>query len=745
MFEFLFNYPASQYRNGVPELSLPWDWFFVVAAAIAVASWLFLAPRSPVAGGRGGRAALVALRSALLVSIVFCLLSPRLVVEVPRDAEGRVAVLLDDSLSMRIANRDGTTRAQDALERFAPGRGTVSSELEKRFAVTYYRFSDWASPLSAPEALRFNAPGTDLAGAVDSILGGSSGAPAPAIVLVTDGGDDRVGSLGDTIARLRFAGAPVYAVDLGAGPRASDIAVAGVRAPSRIRLGETFKAGVTLRHAGFGDREVRLLLEEGGLVVAERRVILPQTGGEARVDISHRFDVAGPHDIVVRVPIEEDESIIVNNEMFLALEITDEAIDVLHLEGEPRFEVKFIRRALAGEPDVRLVSLVHTSDSKLFRVGVDSAEELAHGFPHTAEDLFRYEVVILGSVPDAQLDEAQQQLLADFVGHRGGGLLLLGGRHAFAEGGYDRTRLAAVMPVFLDAASTRRYDVRPVPDGLAAGHPILDGFDPLAWQSLPPLAVINPVRRAKPGAQVLLGGVSDGGDELVMLAVQRYGRGRAAAFPVRNSWRWQMHADVAAEDTMHELFWRRLVRWLGQAAEGVLSLDAPSLGVPGRAVEVSARVLDAAYRPVRNAMVELDIDTPDGARITRTMTWRRGDDGRYGARFTPAVAGRYDLRATLIDSGAPSTSASRGFMVSDTGREFAGDRDAGPLRRLAAASGGGYYRTEEADRLLEDLAAARTAGTELKRLPLWDMPFLYLFMLALVLAEWWLRRRRGLR
>ena len=38
-------------------------------------------------------------------------------------------------------------------------------------------------------------------------------------------------------------------------------------------------------------------------------------------------------------------------------------------------------------------------------------------------------------------------MLADFVNVRGGGLLMLGGRRAFAEGGYAGTPLAEVMPV----------------------------------------------------------------------------------------------------------------------------------------------------------------------------------------------------------------------------------------------------------------------------------------------------------
>ena len=50
--------------------------------------------------------------------------------------------------------------------------------------------------------------------------------------------------------------------------------------------------------------------------------------------------------------------------------------------------------------------------------------------------------------------------------------------------------------------------------------------------------------------------------EQVVLAAQRYGRGKAIAFPVQDSWLWQMHADIPVEDMTHENYWRQLMRWL---------------------------------------------------------------------------------------------------------------------------------------------------------------------------------------
>ena len=739
MFEFLFKYRPAEFSGGVLELAAPWQWLAVVALVAALVAWWRLVPRAAMPL----RSALAALRAALVVLLAFAMFMPELVVQVPKEGERRVAVMIDDSLSMRVEDGQGRSGAAMAAELFTPGAGRAARALESRFAVEYFRFADGAAPLGPGESPAFGAPGTDIAGALDDVLASFAGTEPPALVLVSDGRDDGVRPLADAVDRLRLAGVAVHAVGVGAGPVSPDLAVGGVRAPRSIRLGDVFETAVTVRHRGLGGERVRVLLEDGGLVVAQAEVTLPDDRDSVRVDLDHRFEDPGPHDLAVRVPLADGELLLDNNEIPLALDVVDDVIDVLHIEGEPRFEVKFIRRALADDYNVRLVSLVHTSDSKLYRVGVEHAEELKDGFPANAAELFDFDVVILGSVEAARLDAVRQELLAEFVGRRGGGLLLLGGRYSFAEGGYAGTRVAAVMPVVLGEASVAADAVRVAPTLQALRHPLFRDFPEQDWQSLPALSVINPITRLKPGASLLLSGEGDGGRALVAFAAHRYGRGRAAAFPVRNSWRWQMHADVSAGDTTHELFWRRLVRWLASAAGGRVELQASGAGVPGRAVPVVARVMDEDYRPLADAHVTLTVATPTGERMEQRLARVPGGEGRYEGRFTPTAPGRYDLRANV---GGGDLSAALPLMVAAAGNELAG---AGVnetlLARLAEATGGAFHRADEAHALATAIAIPGGGATEVRRLPLWDMPALLLLALLLACADWALRRRGGYR
>ena len=48
-------------------------------------------------------------------------------------------------------------------------------------------------------------------------------------------------------------------------------------------------------------------------------------------------------------------------------------------------------------------------------------------------------------------------MIADFVNKRGGGLLMLGGRRSFAEGGWGGTPVGEVLPVVLENANAKYF------------------------------------------------------------------------------------------------------------------------------------------------------------------------------------------------------------------------------------------------------------------------------------------------
>jgi hypothetical protein len=267
------------------------------------------------------------------------------------------------------------------------------------------------------------------------------------------------------------------------------------------------------------------------------------------------------------------------------------------------------------------------------------------------------------------------------------------------------------------------------------------------WRTLPPLTAVNVVRRAKPGATVLLTGAA-GTDRRVVLAYQRYGRGKAAAFPVQDSWLWQMHASVAVNDMAHETFWRQMVRWLVSGVPDPLTLTASTdRAAPGEAVTLRADVRDSTYTPVNGGTVVAEVTAPSGARTTVPMEWGVERDGDYRAAFTPTEPGVHEVRVTRRGAGGRDSSVSEPshLEVADSREEYFGSSMRAPLlRRLATETGGRFYTASNLGGLPEDLRHSRAGITVVERKELWDMPIIFVLVAALLAGEWAWRRRRGL-
>jgi uncharacterized membrane protein len=449
-----------------------------------------------------------------------------------------------------------------------------------------------------------------------------------------------------------------------------------------------------------------------------------------------------------------DEQITTNNSHQAMLTVDNRKMRILYYEGEPRFEMKFVRRAVADDDNLAVTGLIRTADAKFYRVGIESTEELRNGFPITRDELFSYDAIILGSVENSLLSRAQQDMIVEFVSERGGGLLMLGGRHAFTEGGHRDSVLHGISPVVMpdqpQPEFTRRIKIQP---GAAAWvHPALlidDSSEKSIdrWLTLPPLTMVNPIRHTKPGATLLLSSpANDAGDSYVAMAWHRYGRGKVVAFAVQNSWLWQMHHEIGLEDQTHELLWRQLLRWLVESVPARLSLDLSAQRIhAGGIVRLRSEVLGADFKAQRAAQPRAVLTAPDGSEQTVLLRPQLSRPGVYEGELRLAEPGEYLARVELDDAGQVTRSLETRLLVTRTGNEYYNsEMNEALLRNIADASNGDFFNPQERDKLIRALDKNSRATPVLLRLELWDMPALFLLLVALLCGEWMYRRWRGL-
>tara|TARA_R110002072_G_scaffold170552_2_gene324105 strand:+ start:17589 stop:19892 length:2304 start_codon:yes stop_codon:yes gene_type:complete len=733
-------------------------------ALIPLGVWLLYRrttrPLSP-----GWKSLLVGLRSLVLVLLLLMLMRPVISTWQVNPQETYLAVLVDDSESMQIGDlANGESRLNAVLSALYGDAG-VLAPLAERYQVRTFGFDRTLRRISNESELTAAGNLSNLDLALNQVIEQLGGLPLSGVVLISDGADN---SGSDVLARARDLAArqiPVFTVGVGQAQIPRDVGITDVSAASTILDNSIFDVQVNLVQQGYAGRAVRLSVLDGESEVLSQTVTLGADGASRRYELELTPERREPILYELHVEPLDQELVLQNNRyQFLVDNSERPPLNILYVEGHPRNEFKFIRRAVEGDNSLRLASYLQTGPGRFYRQGINTPLELNSGFPTRAEDLYQYQAVVIGDITRDFLTNEQLVLLQDFVAERGGGLLVSGAMDdAFLDTALtDVLPLTAVrstsLPAYLHGgvrrgphATGELFSPRLTPAGEFS--PLLrlssdDGENRRLWTEMPQLQGVYVTGRPKPGATVLMEHplLQYENQAIPVLATQRYGSGRSMSIATASTWRWQML--LPAEDDSHQRVWRQMLRWLSQEAleRVTVDFDKPFYN-SGDMVDVSVLVRDAAYEADNNASLWLQRTDPDGTVEDIPMEWDINEDGVYRSRFEAGEEGIY--RALVDVSGADSTLIDNekqvAFVVTPSLREFndAG-RDDALLARISENSGGRYYDLENINQLVADIERTPGAFSREVQEDLWDRPFLLALLIALMCADWMARRYRGL-
>ncbi len=698
---------------------------------------------------------LVALRALALVAVLLFVCRPVLLLPPVNPGDIVVPVLVDTSRSMRVADAEGKPRLAEAQALLT---STVLPALSRIGRPELYAVGEGVAE-SSVENLAADSRRTELSAAVSTIRERFRGRRVGGIVLLSDGGD--TGQASRAVA-LR-AGVPVFAVGIGSIEGVPDREVVGITAGDPRLDQSLVDLHVTTVSHGLGREPFVLRLLANGQLVESRRLASAADGTPGDETFPVAPDPLNATVYTAEVAVDPRESIAENNTRSILLSPATRKRRLLVLGGAPGYEHSFLVRALSQDPSFEIDSIVRKGkddsgrDTFLIQAGGGRGAGLVTGFPTTREALFAYDTVIIGNLEGEFFGRAQMDLLTDFVGARGGGLLLLGSR-TFLQRGLAGTPLEEALPVELNdrrgGAATRQGDsgaavvrnaVTLTDEG--ATHPIMRiGATPEAsraqWAALPPLASVSPVGGPRPGATVLAVSQLDNGAAVPLIAVQRFGRGRSMLFSGEASWRWRMMRP--ADDRSYEHFWRQATRWLSSDAPDPVTLAVPDAPAPGDTIPVQLDVRDAAFNAVADATVEATLTSPGNEPVPLAL--RPSGAGQHAATLVAETAGLYRIRAEARRGATMLGVADRWVYVGGGDPEYADPRlNEGFLRRMARQSGGQYVPASEVDRVLSAISATAPQTLEPERRDLWHEPWAFLLVILLLAAEWMLRRMWGLR
>ncbi len=711
------------------------------------------------------KALLVTLRSLIAMVLLFMLLRPVITTWQVNPQETYLAVLVDDSQSMQIPDLAGQQRRRDVIADELYADNGILAPLSQRYQVRTFAFNSQARRISGADELTAAGNASRLDQALRQVREQLGGLPLSAVVLISDGADN---AGADPLTSAREFGAeqvPIFTVGVGQAQIPQDIAITEVSAASTILDNTLFDVQVNLAQRGFAGRSVRLRVMDGETEVASQTVLLGPDGSSRRYELEISPERREP--ILYELQVDEfDEEIILQNNRYQFLVDNSERppLNILYVDGHPRNEFKFIRRAAEGDESLRLASYLQTGPGRFYRQGINTSTELSDGFPETAEDLYQYQAIVMGDIDRDFFSDEQLTLLQDFVAERGGGLLVAG----MLDDTFADTVLGDILPVtpvrsevlptFLQGgirrgnhATGELFVPRLTSAGEFAALLRLDSDDAVnrrLWGEMPALQGVYVTGRPKPGASVLLEHpiLQYQNQAVPVLATQRYGSGRSMALTTASTWRWQML--MPSDDDSHQRIWRQSLRWLAQDAPERVTIDFDrAFYNQGDRVNVSATVLDAGYEPDNNASLYLQRTDPLGDVSDVAMSWDISEDGVYRSQFTADSEGIYRVLVDVASAAGTGieTEKQAAFVVTPSLREYnnAG-LDSGMLGRIAEASGGRYYSLPQIQQLVDDIEHSPGAYSMEVQEDLWDKPWLLALLIVLMSLDWMARRYRGL-
>jgi hypothetical protein len=672
----------------------------------------------------------------------------------------------------------GTDESESRTTRLAIAKGLVLKddarlirELQKQFKVRIYRVSNSARLLAdvdradavepaVKEVRSMEAGGTQtrLGDGVRQVLTELRGAPPSAIVLVSDGQTTEGEPLSKAADLAARKGVPLYTVGLGSAEPARDLELTELLVDDVVFAEDAVRFQAKLSARGFPNQKVVVQLKErppgsddpkSERVLETKQVDAPRDGHPERVELVYRPTTTGERTFIIEVERQPRELQTENNRIVRVITVRKEKLKVLYVDSEPRYEFRYLKNYLDREETIDLNVVLLSSDPEYS----EQDRAALPTFPVTKDDLFSYDVVLIGDADATFLSQSQMQNLVQFVTEKGGGVLFVAGE-LFDPLSYRETPLALLLPIELadarnpTAVGTGLTSFRPELTLEGRSSPIFRlGENEVAsmqiWRELPELYWYLEAPRKKPAALVLAEHpTATGGDgKLPLIVYQFLGAGKVMFHAFDDTWRWRYRAG----DRYFGRFWVQTIRFMARSRlvgqrQAEIQTDRRRYQ-RGQPIQFRVRFPNPGLAPAGG---DLTIQIQRKGQGPRKLTLKPmpGAKNVFEGAIPQAAEGDYEVR--LLPPPPLDQRITAEFRVEAplSERERI-EMNEPELIKAAEATGGKFYTPLDAEALLKALPKPSKVPLDTDPpIPLWNTwPLLALF-LSVITAEWVIRKRK---
>lgn len=698
------------------------------------------------------------------------------------------AIVVDDSQSLQITDiPSGEPRlkqVQELLTANQPDQDTPQwmTDLERNFSVRKYSLDAHAHAQSNLQQLKFDGLQSKVVTSLNELNRRYQKLPLAGILVMTDG------ITAEDLNQLESS-VPIYPVPIGESKPATDVAITKTSVSYSPFEDAPIRILADLSATQCQEQQITAqLVDDTGKVVETITRDVTQADQQFQIRFQVRPETTGIAFYQIKTTLnsaDKKEATLENNQRTLKIDRGRTAHRVLYVSGRPNWEFKFLRRAIEEDEFIHLVGLIRIAkketkfdfrsrdgeegnalfrgfdsnnesdleryDQPVFvRINTQSSDELKDGFPKTEAELFQYETVIIDDLEAAFFTQDQLALITRFVSERGGGLVMLGGQESFQKGGYDKTELSRLLPVYFPQRETAdfesEYQFSLTRDGWLQPwmrHHKQEQEEHQRLTEMPPFKTVNRVDTTKPGATLAAELKSPQKASYPAIATQRFGLGRVTAVMIGDLWRWRLKED----STTPQLYksWRQLLRWMTTDVLQPVTLQVESEPQGNTGTQIKVLVRDPEFQKRSDYQVALEITSPGKETVKLTADPSADKPGEYQSVYLPPEPGGYAVSATVNAPDSKTQTIKGGWVHEPNVTEFRSIHpDLSRLQQLADQTKGEVIPASQLSEFVNSLEQREIPVTEETVSPLWHHPWVLMFVLGCLFGEWSLRRWKGL-
>lgn len=713
-----------------------WVYLLLVLVALGLTLYTYRVTIPPITNFF--RTILIVLRTLAISILLFVIFEPILTRISANIIKPKVAVLIDNSISMGLNDSKGS-RKQELIE--AIKKSGIQDFKDDEVAFVQFGSDVYSIDIFKPDSLKLNDQSTDISKAINWATKNIESQNIQTILMFTDGAFNS--GINPIYSTEQF-GKPVFIVGIGDSNEAKDIALESIITNDVTYVNNTIPVNINLTVNGFEQGEIKVQLLDNNIQISEQAIsINPETSAYPLI-FEYTPKNEGIHKLTAKVSQLQGEITFKNNQISEYIRVLKGKRRIVIFAGSPSPDLTFLRTNLSQDKDIEIKTFIQKQSGDYYDT------------PPSQTEIKDAELIILVGFPIVSTPNSSLDLIKNELAN-GKPLLFIASQNLDY---YKLKILEDFMPFSVQSTRANEFLVIPDINDKASGNPLIrvngNEKDKELWNQLPPIFRTETFVRVKPESEIISTFKVNNVDFREPLILTRSFQGqKTIAVLGYGIYRWKLlgYASEVAKGRkdavdLFDIFVQNSRKWLSvnQEKKNVVIKTNKKFYVSGEKINFIAQVYDAAYNFVDNANVDVKIQ--NGIEQRELILVSMGN-GRYIADVSGLREGDYSFKGSANLNGKLLGSDNGRFTVGDLSLEYQNfTMNAKLLRTMSERSGGNFYTLENVSNFRDDLKNVRNFTEKSvvikSETALWNLFWMLIIVILLFSLEWFIRKRLGM-